>query len=299
MSPAAGSSTPAASSTPRGWWARTGRRYDIGSADPFIGNRIANGFTVDHAHWNVTETWSNPLSSQGYYSPGYIDGVSAGGISVSAANPVLEGDIEGDIVTGLHQLQLAQADTGAGGSQLTPDQLPGGAALTINFKLGSLGSASAVVLDSTAPDVLGDGFAFGSALNLPSNTITYSTAALSADGLGSITIKGAPTLAMKEGASLSVLSGGSVTLNNATDIDGSITAHGGKISIAGFTPTATTSNGNPTAYVFPVAYEDLVLGPHAVLDVSGLWVNDSGVDGAAFRAQPSSMAVRCRLRPMR
>lgn len=259
-----------------------GRFYDIGSADPFIGNRIANGFVRDHSRWNVTETWTDPLRSKGYYKPDYIDGVSAGGVAVAAVNPVLEGDIAGDIVTGLHQLVLGQTGTAAGGSQLTPDQLPNGAALTINFKAGG-GITTAVVLDRSAPDILGGGFGIGSALNLPSNTITYSTTALSATGLGAITIQGAPTLAMNEGASLSVLPGGSVTLNNVTSIDGTITAHGGKISIAGFTPTATSSNGNPTAYVFPLAYENLVLGSHAVLDVSGLWVNDSGADGAAFQ----------------
>lgn len=252
-----------------------GRLYDIGSADPFIGNRIANGFVVDHAHWNVTEIWSNLLLSKGYYKPGYIDGVNAGGLAVSASNPILEGNIVGDIVTGLHQLVLAQAGTGTGGSQLTPDQLPNGASLSITLKTLPLEDVAAdVVLADNAPDSLGSNFTLGSALNLPGGSITYSTATLS--GLGSISIKGAHELSMAEGSSLLVRPGGSITLTGVTTIDGTLTAHAGSIALTGDTPLAGA--GAP-----PVAA--VTIGAHARLDVSGLWVNDSGssaMQGSAY-----------------
>ncbi len=260
-----------------------GRRYDIGSANPFIANQIADGFVVDHAHWNVTEVYNNALGGKGYFKPGYIDGVSAGGLSVSAINPILEGDIVGDIVTGLHQLQLSQTGTGTNGAQATPDQLPSGASLTINLKASDSNSnPNAVVLAATAPDILGSGFTLGSTLSLPDTvdglpTITYSANALSAMGLGSITISGASDLSMKQGASLSVLSGGSIKLGGATTIDGTLIAHAGGISITGVVPGSATTQ--------PVNDAPLTVGPDALIDVSGLWVNDSGasaMQGSAF-----------------
>ncbi|MEW6436329.1 MAG: filamentous hemagglutinin family protein [Pseudomonadota bacterium] len=267
-----------------------GQVYDIGSADPTISySSIAGQFVVDHAHWGITEYYSTPLSRRSYYQPGYIDGVSAGSVSVSAVNPILEGDIVGSIVTGLKQAMLAQAPTGSGGAQTTFDQLPSGAALAINLTPQNAYSDE-VVLADTAPEALPTDFNFLTTpyLNvagLPTDSygvpvITYSTSALSAEGLGSITIKGAAFLSMAPGAGLSVLPGGSVTLNDATTIDGTIIARGGTIALAGFTPTATLGNG-----AAPVAYENLVLGPDAVLNVSGLWVNDALASTSPFQGK--------------
>ena len=259
-----------------------GRIYSIGSANPFIAYAgIAGQFTVDHAHWGVSEIYASGLLTGSYYQPSYIDGVSAGSVSLSAINPVLEGSIVGNIVVGTRQVQLSQLATGTGGAQLTPDQLPTGAALTISLSSVLTGSAAItddVVLSSTAPDVLGSNFTLASTLSLPSapgsaGVLTYSTASLSASKLGSITIKGAYQLSMDSGASLSVLPGGSITLTGVSSIDGTLTAHAGSIAITGNTPQAG-AGAPPTPVV--------LIGPDALLDVSGLWVNDSG--GAAAEA---------------
>ncbi len=63
-----------------------GRKYGIGSADPdmtYIG--IAGQFTVDHAHWGITDVYSSPLIGGGYYQPEYIQGGNAGMLSVSVS----------------------------------------------------------------------------------------------------------------------------------------------------------------------------------------------------------------------
>ena len=266
-----------------------GGLYDIGSANPFIAySGVAGEFVVQHVingqvDAALNDIYTDPLLAHGYYEPGYIDGVSAGGVSVTATNPVLEGDLVGDIVIGSQQRLLAQAATGTGGAQTTPDQLPTGAALAINLaRANSSGLPDAIVLDSTAPDYLDAGFSLGSNLNLdntgaaanPQYSLTYSTSTLSADQLGSISIKGAYELSMAEGASLSVLSGGSITLTGVTTLDGTLTAHAGKITLTGDTPSAGA--GAP-----PVAA--VTIGPDALLDVSGLWVNDAGLSGDALQ----------------
>ena len=246
-----------------------GRNYDISNADPFVTNAIADaGFKVAHprAGAEYTEYFSDALHGSSYDKPGYFNGISAGGISITAVNPVLEGDLGGEIVIGTNQRRLAQRGTGAGGAQATPDQLPSGASLSIALKTGiNLAVATDVVLADNAPDILGSTFTLGSALTLPGGSITYSTAALS--GLGSISIKGAHELSMTEGASLSVRPAGSITLAGVTTIDGTLTANAGSISLTGDTPPAGA--GAP-----PVAA--VTIGAHARLDVSGLWVNDSG-----------------------
>ncbi|HEX3503123.1 MAG TPA: filamentous hemagglutinin N-terminal domain-containing protein, partial [Xanthobacteraceae bacterium] len=250
-----------------------GRLYDIGKADPSISYAgIAGQFTVSHPHWNVTDIYINPLIGGAYYKAGYADGISAGSIAVTAVNPILEGDIAGDIVIGDNQRRLAQAATGTNGAQATPDELPKGAALTLSIAApNTVDLPNSVVLAASAPDVLGPGFTIGSSLVLPhasdgTPVLTYSTDRLSSFGLGSITISGADTLSMNQGASLSVLDGGSIKLPSVTTIDGALIAHGGSITLSGV-----------PARVGATSLPNLVVGADALIDVSGRWVNDTGL----------------------
>src|SRR5262249_16940548 len=149
----------------------------------------------------------SPLARGGYFKPGYVNGMSAGSLSVTAVNPILEGDLATDIVIGAHQRALAQSGTDTDGAQATPDQLPNGASLTITLATGGdkIGPFDTVVLVSSVPDVLGPGFTIDTALVLPTRTdggwvVTYATDRLSAYGLGSISIGGADTLSMADGA---------------------------------------------------------------------------------------------------
>ena len=104
--------------------------------------------------------------------------------------------------------------------------------------------------------------------------ITLSTATLSAADLGSISITGQNALRMTAGASLTVRPGGSINLGGSvTAIDGALTAHGGSISFSG----AVYVDGSLTPVTAP-----LVLA-QSLLDVSGLWTNDSGLYGDAIQ----------------
>jgi hypothetical protein len=117
-----------------------GRIYNIGRADPTIAYvGIASGFTVNHAHWGVTETWSTPQLelAQGQIEPGYVSGANAGSIGVTALNPILEGSIVANVVAGDRQRALA------GSPNLTPsDQMPTGAAVKIAFVNNANGVAN-------------------------------------------------------------------------------------------------------------------------------------------------------------
>lgn len=270
-----------------------GRLYDIGSANPALAYAVYSGFTVDHAHWNVSETYSNPLLSGGHYEAGYIAGASAGSVNVTAQWPILEGTVVGDIVIGSRQ--AAAAIGGGTTPQASFAALPIGASLTLTYNMASIDSSGIppTVLLEPSSDVGPDPYGLGSYVvgsttwtpTLTGNVFPIFTDLLNRTGYGSIklsTTTNWTTLAAD--ASLAVRPGGSVAMTEVAAINGTITARGGKISLSAI-DNAFLYYADP-AYLatFPSA---LTLGAGAVLDVSGLWVNDTGLtpdtmQGSAF-----------------
>ena len=252
-----------------------GRLYDIGSANPNIEVvGLANGFTVDHAHWGIKDVYSSGLGG-GHFEEGYVAGANGGAINVSATNPILDGDILADIVVGTRQRALA----GSSSSSLAPsDQMPSGASLSITFLNSSTYNVVLMPQADAGADPYGlSSFSFANASKwvpvLSNGVFAIFSDVLSNTGLGSVSIKGAFTLSMPSDATLSVRPGGSITLDGVSTIDGTLRAQSGTISLTGF----TYGGGSDTPVSPPTAA--VVIGPHAVLDVHGLWVNDSGLTG--------------------
>lgn len=264
-----------------------GRVYDIGSADAnirYLG--IANGFTVFHningqRDDRLTEVYLSPLGRGGsnvHNEASYITGADAGSASVAAVNPILNAII-GNVVAGDRQ-------------RAGLDKMPSGASLSLTFAKPSTDAASAnpntVVLQSQA-DAGGDPYGLGGLTfanastwspTLANGVFSIFTDVLSNASLGSVTIKGARQLDMATNAVLSVRPGGSITLDGVGTIDGTLSAPAGHITLTGFTyPVSSVPQSPPTSAV--------VIGSHAVLDVAGRWVNDTGLlpdqlEGDAF-----------------
>ncbi|WP_342710252.1 filamentous hemagglutinin family protein [Bradyrhizobium sp. B124] len=259
-----------------------GRIYDIGRADPTIAYvGIGNGFTVLHkvngvVDTKLTEIYLSPWGggSNTHYEASYITGANAGSVTVAAINPIVN-DIIGNVVAGSRQRALA------GSSNLSPaDQMPKGASLSITFAAPSgAGSANQnnVVLTSQAdagPDPYGLGslnFANASSWSpaLANGVFPIFTDVLSNASLGAISTKGARRLDVATNATLSVRPGGSIALDGVATVDGTLSAPAGQISLTGF----TYASGGPQQPSAPA----VVIGPHAVLDVRGRWVNDTGL----------------------
>lgn len=261
---------------------------DIGSANPNIQyTGLAGEVTVDHSAWGVTTSFINPLMAHagGTFQESYIDGGSAGSISISAFNPILQGNVVALTEAGTRQRAQAQTGTQVPGLQVGGDSLPSGGSLSISIT----NPAGAAVVLQDAADVSGlAGLNFNSASAddafKPTGPLVYSTAQLSSFDLGSISISGAYTLSVAEGASLAVQPGGSITLTGVTTMDGTLSAPSGTISLTGYTGVGGISG--PGALGMPATA--LVIGPDGRLDVAGLWVNDSGAaspdaaQGSAF-----------------
>lgn len=280
--------------------------YDIGSANPWIGYLGIPEFIDSHPRWGITNTFVNPLLTRGYVQAGYTDGVSAGGLSITAAYPVLEGTLLANAATSERQALLGQTGTGAGGSQATPDELPAGGALSVTISspqgVNQTTPTPTILLQSQASDILDPGaftpdFVNGSSLNFKGTAsypaiyasdgsvvapaypqLVYSTDTLSAAGLRAITLKTLAPVSMAKGAVLSVQPGGSVSLDNVATIDGTINAPAGKIALLGYAETGQSLQNIP-----PVA--QVTIGPDAVLNAAGEWVNDfnAAANGGALQ----------------
>jgi filamentous hemagglutinin family protein len=270
-----------------------GRIVDIGNADPsvpIVG--IAGQFTVNHAHWNVTEIYASPLFSKGYFQPDYIQGGNAGTLSVFGAQAVvLDGAMSGQALAGLKQVQAGLAPSGTS---------PGGNFVPVggSFILGAAhaptggpgdnfsGEPGSVIVADKVPQLtdIAPGFSIDTPLdkvalnalgpNDPNNILAWTTvpaSALSNGGFANVTVTEdniqGRGLVVAPGTTLSVQPGGVIAFNVIGNISilGSLIAPAGSIS-------ATTGGGSVT------------VGPQAVISAAGEWVNDGILNANAAGA---------------
>ena len=100
----------------------SGNLINIADADPndtYVG--IAGQFSIDHAHWGVTQNFSESLLAGSSFEPDYIQGGNAGTLSVFGTQAVvLDGAMNAQAFPGLKQIAagLAPSGTNAGGGFL-------------------------------------------------------------------------------------------------------------------------------------------------------------------------------------
>ncbi|WP_027582391.1 filamentous haemagglutinin family protein [Bradyrhizobium sp. Ai1a-2] len=243
-----------------------GRIYDINQAPAdmaYVG--IAGMFTVNHAHWGITEIYRNPLGGNSVrYQSSYTEGKSAGRLSVVAPQAEIDADVNATAVNGIYQR--------------TAGNMAQNGSLTIGQDSGP-GLSNVIIAPTVTPPT--DVFADSSVTNgsrdpntmLPTdwrNNLYLSSEALNAADYGSITIN-ASGIALTDGAVLRVADGGAITMTSG----GSISLDGRLIARAGAV-TLTTSN------IGSSALRDVILKPGAVIDVSGIWTNDLLSGGVAM-----------------
>ena len=231
-----------------------GRIYNISAADPnmtYVGI-YSGGFTVDHGHWNQSETYIGPSQNGTAYLAGYTDGANAGSISVQAVNPALAGTMIFGSVAGDRQRSL-----------------------------GTLPSQGSFSLVTTQGVIMGDPSAvIASSMNytsLAASTLALSATQYSDYGLSNLSIT-SNDFYLPAGASVALAPGGSfsVAAAGSIDIQGIVQAKGGSINLTaepydlGKTygsvfKGSLTSSGLSLADIFV----------EGTLDVSGQWVNDT------------------------
>nr|WP_083794852.1 filamentous haemagglutinin family protein [Bradyrhizobium sp. ORS 278] len=247
-----------------------GRIYSMAKADPnmtYVG--IFGQFTVNHARWGITETWS--LGTQSY-SPGYTDGQTAGSVTVSTAIPQLQGTIYFGSTAG--ERQIANAD------------FPYQGALTLT-------TPSTVQIGATAS---------ANYVTASAYTTLLSPETLSGYGLSKLSIT-ANDLVVSRGSTLNLAPGGSFTVaaGGAIDISGTVSAAGGSIDLSTDRPSAATSTSFGAFFKSPTDKAGTAISANIYvegsLDVSGRFVNDSGGGnrtGAAY-IDGGSISIRTSL----
>jgi filamentous hemagglutinin family protein len=262
-----------------------GRIVSMSRADPldsYIG--IAGVYELQHPHWGntTTETFVAPLLSGAAPEPGYSEGHDAGAINLVASAYVLDGDLYGGVTAGDRQRALGQRPSSGDGALAMPSAgsltLSGVNNLTLSANVTPL-AGNFAVLTPLASGVL--------------QTTAISTQKLSDAGFANISANFSGDLKVTRDANLVVASGGMIVLSGGSaDIEGSLVAHSGTISVDSTAHISGDTLGNPgTAYkpTSPARSNtfDLLIGSTALLDASGVWVNDSGaapadLTGGAF-----------------
>jgi filamentous hemagglutinin family protein len=246
-----------------------GRVYSLSEADK---NRSYNAIlgveVVEHERWSVTETFDSFTGiSSGQYVKGFVEGKAAGSINITAASTLLAAD-------------GVRADVTLGPYQRDPALLPDGGVLDIDLR-DTVDRAQNVrflaesVVDpitdelSHAPDPVSlQRDAIDSDLLLPDTYLKNSgLAVLRVTTNGDVVVEQSAVLAANPGTSID-LTGSNLTVN------GAIINHSGDVSLAA---TPVTDNGIAA---------NLVVGEHALIDTSGLWVNDVERPGLVYEPVP-------------
>jgi filamentous hemagglutinin family protein len=260
-----------------------GRLYSAGNADPNMTYvAIAGQFVVDHTHWGITDTYTNALIGGAHFEPGYVQGGNAGSLSITMIS-VSNGGI-GIANSGAFIFDTTLlAGTVAGIRQIAQGMLPvDGSFSLVTFLPVEIGTPESFSAQALAASQLPSNFSSTSSLlatpgSAYAGVDAVNSLTLGATNLGSFTIEtgavGQPTtphapIVVDAGATIAVQSGGTISLTGSTvTINGTLTAHAGAIDVL-------TTSANTGVIGTDVA-GDLTIGSGAVLDVSGLFVNDA------------------------
>lgn len=234
-----------------------GRSYLLSEARPdrlYVG--FADRYTVRSSpRWGVTRTFE-PIQT-GRFQPGYVEGKSAGTISILAHGVVLDGALRGTTVAGPYQR--------------TGPSVPLGGALV----LGDLSQINTESHDYKVPAItfvnalqrLPESFTASTPLSGTwSERTEVSTEFLNAGGFTRLTALANGEVTLPEDVTLRTAPGGSIVLRGrGMDVRGSLISPGGTIDIA---TQETIGSG------FDTSQFTLTVGGASRVSTAGLWVND-------------------------
>jgi filamentous hemagglutinin family protein len=261
-----------------------GQVYNVNTAPAYITYAgVYNGFQVDHARWQVTQSFRSAVhAAPEIYQNGYVEGRAAGNLVITSATTLFGGTIEDAVVNGPNQTVAAPADVAQAYDPYTLGQnvIASNAALFV----GEIGSSLQPVVsavnfgagDAAAAAALSAREAIPVALRGANN---FSAAALSADPLSDLTVITDSTITVSE--NLSLAPGAGVELYGAAvRIGANITAPAGSITISNNFTGLTPKGG-----VFKPS-DDIVVEPGVEISSAGSWTNlvtnPGGLDSAAY-----------------
>lgn len=247
--------------------------YDISDADP---NRIYDAIvgvnTKLHKKWNITENFVGMNTRNGgVWVDGYAQGAKAGKLGIDAHQLLLEGDIKADVVAGFYQRDVTN-QVAAGELDIA---LRRGTAALQELRIVDEMQYHDVGVDDRLVDVIDD---TGEADDEPAGKqvlvdndgdgvgeLLLSDDMLTSSGLGSVKVRTDGDITLERGANVVMRDGASLSLLGANvDVEGTVTTHGGKVSLAS-TPGYDATDAEQFA---------IRMAAGSAIDVSGRFTND-------------------------
>ncbi|MGY3529681.1 filamentous hemagglutinin family protein [Bradyrhizobium sp. USDA 4452] len=244
---------------------------------------VANGFIVNHAHWNVVEVYLSPFGKgRSRWENGYTVGRDAGSLVLATPTSIFEGTILAGVIDG--ETQIAKRPAGVtDGYKLTQNTVPLAGTLALG-QYNPYGLAGAYATDVTFGNFAPVTGNLGLTSALPTdraNTAWFDAPTLNGFGLGGVNINTSNKIAIN--APLEFSAGAQVKLIAPTvDIAADIAARSGSVTVSNIlnaaTGTVTLTNATGGA--------SLTLESGVTIDTRGLWVNaqldPNSVSGLGF-----------------
>ncbi|MBU1424254.1 MAG: filamentous hemagglutinin family protein [Gammaproteobacteria bacterium] len=285
-----------------------GVAYDISEAPPDqIYAAVLGDYTVEHKKWGITETFGTmsggdlrdtpTLRYDTRWDPGYVEGKSAGKLTVLAPTAVIDGDIVANTVAGAYQRQVYVAppkDPETGKDVALPykdtwQMLAKGGTLVIGNADASAdeNGLTNYVNDSNVAiredrTTLDEGFTASGALPAEfRQDIVLDADLFGGPGqVNNLEVYSNRKVTVDEGVTIDLATGGSLTLKGDTvDMLGSIDTPSGMVSLG---TAATTASANQLAGALTAGAAD----GSSVISTRGQWVNDSTRSGVPDLSRP-------------
>ncbi len=231
-----------------------GQIYDISAADADRHyDSILGLITDNHPKWGVNESWTIPGLGVKRFEAAYTEGKAGGALNIAAYETRLNGSLNGATI--------------AGTLQRTVGQRARGSTLAIDLNNNALLSKQDVVFNKSAAWI---DLGFDEALPRKGGDSTEA-AALAIDsglfkrsGITNVSIKTNGSISLQKESRLDLPVNGSLNLSSGGyDIQGAIIAPSAQVSLK---PVNIADTLLPAA---------VTLGSSALIDVSGLWLNDA------------------------
>ncbi len=254
-----------------------GRIYNVNNAPANLTYvAVANGFVVNHAHWNIVEVYLSPFGKgSARWEDGYTVGRDAGRLNLSTPTAIFEGAILAGVIDGERQVSARTAGV-TDGYKLTQTTVPLAGTLALGQYTG-LGLTGAYDTDvkfgSVAPVTRG----LDPTSALPSdrtNTAYFDAPTLNGFGLGGLNVATGDKISVN--APIALAPGGQLTFAAPTiDINADITAHGGSITLGNIMHAPIGQDGKVVWWALTSgnALPSVTIGSGVTVDLTGQWTN--------------------------
>jgi filamentous hemagglutinin family protein len=277
-----------------------GTVYNIANAPGNVFyNGISGSYSVTNNKWGITETYNTMAGgdTRGRWDPGYVQGMSAGTLTVLAPAAVMNGDIVANTVAGINQRQpYVNPNTLATNSyKNTWQMLPQGGSLVIGdstakpdsyTNIANYITNSNVIIQNGAPQLASSFTLFDpltgnvNALptNLQQNIYLDSSLFSTSGGISHIEIDTNQAITVAAGSNIQLAPGGTFTLKgNSVNMQGNIDIPAGIVNLVSALTTGSTIAGALTVGA---------AGSPVQIITRGQWVNDAFQTGIPDLSKP-------------